>query len=273
MSTGRRACAAATCAASSASRSAAAKSVASSTRCTNVPTCAPTGMPASSEGVARSASSGSTGAAGAHGHRRLVVHDRLLRLARHARLVRAGGDVAVRRPPPAPVELAVEPRGGQLRGSVREAAPRHRQPERRPLDADAARRLRRERLEPRGRLRVGERATARPVHRAVLVAGEQQPPERRMAAVDDPAHQITAWCCARVSATYASRRSSPRCSIRCWRLCWKYSGPSSPTSIVRASPRSGSWKVTGTLSSGSTSAPTGRGSRRPGTRGPCCGGS
>ena len=47
-----------------------------------------------------------------------------------------------------------------------------------------------------------------------------------------PAHQITAWCLARVSATYASRRSSPRSSITCcskWRL---NAAPSSPTSTV-----------------------------------------
>src|SRR3954468_19456150 len=30
-----------------------------------------------------------------------------------------------------------------------------------------------------------------------------------------PAHHTTAWCFARVSATWASRRSSPRCSSTC----------------------------------------------------------
>src|SRR4051812_25806907 len=62
---------------------------------------------------------------------------------------------------------------------------------------------------------------------------------------NDPAHHTTAWCFARVSATYASRRSSPRCSSMCCATCPSHCGPSNPTSIVRTP--SASWNVTGVV--------------------------
>src|SRR4051812_5159155 len=60
-----------------------------------------------------------------------------------------------------------------------------------------------------------------------------------------PAHHTTAWWRARVSATYISSRSSPRCSVIERARCARYDGPSSPTSTLRSSPESGSWKLTG----------------------------
>ena len=62
----------------------------------------------------RSSSSGGAGAGGAR-RRLLVVDDALLGLARHPRLVGAGGDVAVGRAPPAPVEVAVEAGRAEVR--------------------------------------------------------------------------------------------------------------------------------------------------------------
>src|SRR3954468_19455640 len=62
---------------------------------------------------------------------------------------------------------------------------------------------------------------------------------------NDPAHHTTAWCFARVSATYASRRSSPRCSSTCCATWPFHCGPSSPTSMVRTP--AASWNVTGLL--------------------------
>ena len=154
------------------------KSVASSTRCTSVPTCGPAGMPSSGTG------SPSGGAAAArHRRGRLVLDDVLLRLARHARLVHAGRDPAVGGAPPARVERAVERGGLQLEGRRPRRRPRDGQPEPRALDRDAARRRRGQRLEAGDGGGVGRGRAQLVGDVALLVAGEQQARERRVAAV------------------------------------------------------------------------------------------
>ena len=181
-STRRRACAAAISADSSEERSAAAKSTDSNTRWTSVPISTPTGISASSDGTARRASSPSCGTGGAS-RRGLVVDDGLLRLARHVRLVGAGGDVAERRPPPPPVELAVEGGGGERRRRGHVARPGHARAERRRLDADLGRV--RQLAEARQR-RSSSDGTAEPDDATlpVAVAREQQPRQRRVAAAE-----------------------------------------------------------------------------------------
>ena len=209
-----------------------------------MPTSAPTGIAESSDGTARSSSAAPAPAGAAACRARLVVDDRLLRLARHARLVRPGGDVAVRRPPPPLVELAVERRRRQLRARPRDARPREREPELRPRDAT------RSPARPRAAPRTAP-ARPRPLGtvpdcQATFPSASRENSSRVSAALrlsNEPAHHTTAWCFARVSATYASRRSSPRCSSVCLRTLPCHCGPSSPTSIVRL-PRS-SWNTTG----------------------------
>ena len=217
----RLAWAAARTAASSVSRSAAAKSTASRTRCTSVPTSRPTGIVGeeggdSERGILRCG----------RRHRRRgqrLVHDhRVLGLARHPRLVRPGRDVAVGGPPPPPVEAAIEDRGPELSAGRAAEAPSSRavQAEIAPRRHTRAR-LARHFLEARHRFGVAWRASTRPPPRC--------PPRRGRTGAGssgafrlshEPAHHTTAWCRARVSATYASRRSSPRSSTRCcprWR--------------------------------------------------------
>ena len=100
-------------------------------------------------------------------------------------LVRAGGDVAVGRAAPAPVEPRSKRAAAARRARGRRSHQRQRQPEHPRARPDAAGRgLLRERLEARdrGRRRVG---VARPSAATlpVGVAREQQPAERRVAAV------------------------------------------------------------------------------------------
>ena len=111
---------------------------------------------------------------------------RVLGLARHPRLVGAGGDVAVGGAPPARVEVAVEARGARARAA---------RLRRRPPTRVAGRASTRSTLTQPGRV-GGERLEARDRRRrpsgvaapvggdvAVGVAGEEQPAERRVAAV------------------------------------------------------------------------------------------
>ena len=146
--------------------------------------------------------------------RGLVVDDGLLRLARHPRLVGAGGDVAERGPPPPPVQLAVERGRRQLRrrghvarpGDGRARAPTARRCTPVPLASSWNRSV--------AASSVGTAAPDDATFPSPSRANSSRL-QRRVAAAHEPAHHTTAWCFARVSATYASRRSSPRCSSTC----------------------------------------------------------
>ena len=198
MSTGRRASAAPTVRASSASRSGAAKSVASKTR---VGERAERARPPARRRAApatrgrRLVAPDTRPPTGAGRVRRLVGRRRLLGLAGHAGLVGAGGDVAVGGAAPVAVQRAVEDARRRARAGARRAGPGDRQaePRRRSTLTQPGRRAG-ELAEARERGLVGRRALAAGGDVAVGVAGEQQPRERRVPAVPDAAHQMTAWC-------------------------------------------------------------------------------
>ena len=105
-----------------------------------------------------------------------------------------------RGPAPAQVEPAVEgaPRRARARGST--GAPARRHPSLDALDRDPAGRRggKPRRLDDGGVAGVDGPSGG---DAAVGILGEQQPSERRVAAVPEPAHQTTAWCLARVRAT------------------------------------------------------------------------
>ena len=100
--------------------------------------------------------------------------------------MRLGRDVGVRGPPPPQVEPAVEPRRREIDRRVDRRTPSRRSLERRPLDADASRRDRRKLAEALRGGRVGRRRPAVGRDVAILVPGEHQPTERRIAAVVGP---------------------------------------------------------------------------------------
>ena len=116
-------------------------------------------------------------------------------------------------------------------------------------DAETSRCRVRQLLEPLGRGFVGRHGRRRTTRRSPppsRVNSSRLSAESRLS--HEPAHQTTAWCFARVSATYASRRSSPRCSSTCCCTCPAHCGPSRPTSIVRWP--AASWKATGVAVAG-----------------------
>ena len=111
--------------------------------------------------------------------RRVVGADRLLDLAGHPRLVGPDGDRAVGQPPPARVERPVEDRHVQRRRRRLARRPARALVHERPLQHD--RRPRLERPEPVARL---VRGLLRPRPARSLKRLQDQPPERRLAAVE-----------------------------------------------------------------------------------------
>ena len=229
------------------------KSAASSTRWTNVPTCSPTGMAASSDGTVEPGGL----AASVGGSRRRRPRRRgssceqlLLGLARDARVVGARGDVAVGRAPPAHGRARGRTRAGDevdaAVGAGASTAPAARAASARPRCSPApAPRAPRSARRPCASVGV---AVARRRHVAVVAAREQQPAERRVAAVprarppDDglvlrPGQRDVgqAQVLAALLLLVLRGGGAPK------------SGPSRPTSIVRTSPCAGSWKKTGSI--------------------------
>ena len=122
------------------------------------------------------------------------------------------------------------------------------------LDADAAGRLAAQRLEARRRRGVARRVARRRRHGAVAVAREQQPAERRVAAVPRrrPPHDRLVL---RAGRARRRRAAGPRRAARpaCWRLWRVEVGPLERRRRSSAGrPPSGSWNATGTLASGSS---------------------
>ena len=177
-------------------------------------------------------------------------------------------------PPAAGRACARSGRLGARRALDRRGAPRAGAGRPRPLDRDRVRRERRDLLEAREApsssrgvaspapvdVAVGSWANSSRVERRVAAAPGARPPDHRLVArprqrdVGEP--EVLAALLARCGGAGARRTRSP----------------SRPTSIARARrrPRRGSRRACPPRRSGP--APTGTGSRRPGTRDPCCGG-
>ena len=261
------------------SRSAAAKSVASNTRWTKVPTSTPAG---SRPPAARSARDPRPGPTPVRSSRAVARRPRARRRAaappaRSPRARRApGGDVAVGGAPPAQVEAAVEAGGGELRRRLeRRAVHARRHPERRALDADPPGRPSGELVEALGRdVGVG-RASAAPSGRRCRrrrgrTAGGRAASCRLFQDARPPDHRLMPG---------SGQRDIGQAQVlaalldRCWRDVARERAVRQPhVERVRASPAAGSWKNDRPRLSGSTSGPRGTGSRRSGTRGPCCDG-
>ncbi len=195
ISTGRRARTSRTVDVSSTSRSAAAKSASSKTECTKVP-------------KARRARGSRPAAAATPPERTAPPRARRRATSssgslRHPRLVGGRGDVAVGRPPPAAIELAVKARGLQVqrrrqRLRARRSAARSCPTTRRSRSPAPTRRV----AEARDRIVVRRRPAPRSTRTLPDASrSSSSRDERRVRLFHVPAHQTTAWCLARVRAT------------------------------------------------------------------------
>ena len=282
MSTSRRACAARRRARRARRRGRrAAKSVASRTRWTNVADVGAAGHRGEQRRRRRAALRPRRRRRRRGGRRRRRAPRRRRRASSGSladrRLVRAGGDVAVGGAPPARVEArskraAVELDGaGAARRPTRVGRPsvdaldRDRARARRPRAPRSARRPRRRRAcaSPARRRRCRRRRARRAAGRAASCGCPTSPPTRRPPGA------------ARGSARRrrgAGPRRAPR--ARAGGGGAAKSGPVHADVDRRARrPRRGRGRRPAGLVAGSSRAPTGTGSRRSGTRGPCCGGS